>query len=133
MEIDVAPSPNLQLAKPMEVDPVKSPPPPKTLPGSPSGEVKASECLPEPDFFAIENLTRVTPAQRTLVRFPPAGATKFRPVSGLWRGEVIVVVDTDSSRPVDYIERSNIKVTSTLLADEENEPEPPEPFECPEI
>lgn len=83
---------------------------PPTAPEEAGSAVRAS---PEPDTFSIGNLSRVTLLQQPLIAFPTDG--KYAPLSGRWRGEIVVLVDRDPSAPAEYFELSEIKVDSAAI------------------
>jgi hypothetical protein len=109
----------------MEIDSPKSTESSPELPA----EKNDSEPTPEPENFAISNLSRVTRQQLPFILFPVDG--KYQPISGRWKGEIIALRDCDGSQPAEFFERSEIKVISATP--EDNEPEAPEPFNCPEL
>lgn len=82
----------------------------------------------EPDHFNMTNLSRVTPQQIKYISFPVDG--KYQPISGTWRGEIVVLRDNDASKQSEFFEPSDIKVISSATP-EDNEPQPPEPFKYP--
>lgn len=86
---------------------------------------KATET--EPDSFPISNLSRIIPQQLPMIKFPADG--KYQPVSGRWRGEIVVLRDCNPSKSAEYFEPSDIKIISATP--EGNEPAPPKPFEIP--
>lgn len=98
---------------------------------SPESEAKtgAVEAAVEPESFKISNMSRVTLGQFPLVAFPKD--SKFVPLMRLWQGEIVVVADQRPEQSVEYLQLSEIKTGESGGTAEE--PEPPAPFECPEI
>ncbi|XP_057301114.1 26S proteasome non-ATPase regulatory subunit 1-like [Hydractinia symbiolongicarpus] len=90
----------------------------------PKEEEKKKEV--EPDFQMIDNPARVMPAQLKKLSLSPT--CRYQPLKSVNAGGIIIMKDTQSEQPEDLIEPLPAS-TTPAAADEEDEPEPPEPFE----
>ena len=76
------------------------------------------ENVPEPDSFEISNLGRVIAGQLPFIAFDQN--SKYQPVAGRWRGEIIVLNDTNPSVAPQYMELTE-KPTKSETAKPSNE------------